>query len=164
MGSTWAPATIDKTTTKCRIVFDGSAQYGGVTLNQHIDVGPALQNDLVKALLRFRRFRIALQADISKMFLQIGLNEQDRDVCRFLWRSRDVQEAPRIYRFKRLCFGLSCSPFLAICVIRHHVKKYQHKFPEAVNEVLENIVEKMEDGADGHPRNLNTTLSHTPHA
>ncbi|KRZ84096.1 hypothetical protein T08_12499 [Trichinella sp. T8] len=92
----------DKTTTKCRIVFDGSAQYGGVTLNQHLDVGPALQNDLVKVLLRFRRFRIGLQADISKMFLQIGLNEQDRDVCRFLWRSRDVQEAPRIYRFKRV--------------------------------------------------------------
>ncbi|KRY36763.1 hypothetical protein T03_12660 [Trichinella britovi] len=86
----------DKTTTKCRIVFEGSAQYGGVTLNQHLDVGPALQNDLVKVLLRFRRFRIGLQADISKMFLQIGLNEQDRDVCRFLWRSRDVQEAPRI--------------------------------------------------------------------
>ncbi|KRX34809.1 hypothetical protein T05_137, partial [Trichinella murrelli] len=129
----------DKTTTKCRIVFDGSAQYGGVTLNQHLDVGPALQNDLVKVLLRFRRFRIGLQADISKMFLQIGLNEQDRDVCRFLWRSRDVQEAPRIYRFKRLCFGLSCSPFLAMCVIRHHVKKYQHQFPEAVNEVLENM-------------------------
>ncbi|KRY64891.1 hypothetical protein T4A_10365 [Trichinella pseudospiralis] len=92
----------DKTTTKCRIVFDGSAQYGGVTLNRHLDVGPALQNDLVKVLLRFRRFRIGLQADISKMFLQIGLNEQYRDVCRFLWRSCDVQEAPRIYRFKRL--------------------------------------------------------------
>ncbi|KRZ48485.1 hypothetical protein T02_5855 [Trichinella nativa] len=68
-------------TTKCRIVFDGSAQYGGAALNQHLDVGPALQNDLVKVLLRFQRFRIGLQADISKMFLQIGLNEQYRDVC-----------------------------------------------------------------------------------
>ncbi|KRY23967.1 Retrovirus-related Pol polyprotein from transposon, partial [Trichinella patagoniensis] len=32
----------------CRIVFDGSAQYGGVALNQNLDVGPALQNDLIK--------------------------------------------------------------------------------------------------------------------
>ncbi|XP_003369026.1 Pao retrotransposon peptidase family protein, partial [Trichinella spiralis] len=72
-------------------------------------------------------------------FPQIGLNEQDRDVCRFLWRSRDVREAPRIYRFKRLCFGLSSSPFLAVYIIGHHVKKYQHQFPEVSNEVLENM-------------------------
>ncbi|KRZ47685.1 hypothetical protein T02_710 [Trichinella nativa] len=90
----------DKITIKCRIVFDGSAQYRGVALHQHLDVGPALQNNLLKVLLRFRRFPIGFQADISKMFLQIGLNEQDRDVCRFLWRSHDVQKAPRIYRFK----------------------------------------------------------------
>ncbi|KRZ48483.1 hypothetical protein T02_5013 [Trichinella nativa] len=38
-----------------------------------------------------------------------------------------------------LCLGLSCSPFLAMCVIRHPVKKYQHQFPEAVNEVFENM-------------------------
>ncbi|KRY21348.1 hypothetical protein T12_9978 [Trichinella patagoniensis] len=105
----------------------------------YLTVQRSTENDLVKVLLRFQRFRIGLQADISKMFLQIGLNEQYRDVCRFLWRSRDVQEAPRIYRFKMLCLGLSCSPFLAMCVIRHHVKKYQHQFPEAVNEVLENM-------------------------
>ncbi|KRZ82897.1 hypothetical protein T08_1935 [Trichinella sp. T8] len=84
----------DKITIKCRIVFDGSAQYGGVALHQHLDVGPALQNNLLKVLLRFRRFPIVLQADISKMFLQIGLNEQDRDVCRFLWRSRDFSLTP----------------------------------------------------------------------
>ncbi|KRZ68101.1 hypothetical protein T08_14324 [Trichinella sp. T8] len=57
---------------KCRIVFDGSAQYGGVALNQNLDVGPALQNDLIKVLLRFQRFHIGLQADISKLFLQIA--------------------------------------------------------------------------------------------
>ncbi|KRZ51492.1 hypothetical protein T02_2701 [Trichinella nativa] len=101
-------------------VTDKTAQYGGAALNQHLDVGPALQNDLVKVLLRFQRFRIGLQADISKI-------------------SHDVQEAPRIYRFKMLCLGLSCSPFLAMCVIRHPVKKYQHQFPEAVNEVFENM-------------------------
>ncbi|KRY81275.1 hypothetical protein T4D_11065 [Trichinella pseudospiralis] len=82
------------------------------------------ENDLTKVLLRFQRFRIGLQADISKKFLQTGLNEKDRDVCRFLWRSCDVPEAPCIY---------------PMSVIRHHVKKYQHQFPEAVNEVLENM-------------------------
>ncbi|KRZ04729.1 hypothetical protein T4B_9947 [Trichinella pseudospiralis] len=110
-----------------------------LTVLRGAEVRTALQNDLTKVLLRFQRFRIGLQADISKKFLQTGLNEKDRDVCRFLWRSCDVPEAPCIYRFKRLCFGLVCSSFLAMSVIRHHVKKYQHQFPEAVNEVLENM-------------------------
>ncbi|XP_003378788.1 conserved hypothetical protein [Trichinella spiralis] len=50
-----------------------------------------------------------------------------------------VQEIPHVNRFKRLCFGLSCSPFLVMCVIRYHARKYQNKFPETVNEILENI-------------------------
>ncbi|KRX52766.1 hypothetical protein T09_10012, partial [Trichinella sp. T9] len=61
-------------------------------------------------------------------------NEQDRDRC-----DHAVQEIPHVNRFKRLCFGLSCSPFLAMCVIRHHARKYQNKFPETVNEILENM-------------------------
>ncbi|KRX11447.1 hypothetical protein T07_2622, partial [Trichinella nelsoni] len=31
---------------KCRIVFDGSAKYGGVSLNQCLETGPNLQTDL----------------------------------------------------------------------------------------------------------------------
>ncbi|KRX25352.1 hypothetical protein T07_662 [Trichinella nelsoni] len=50
-----------------------------------------------------------------------------------------AQEIPHVNRFKRLCFGLSCSPFLAMCVIRHHARKYQNEFPETVNKILENI-------------------------
>ncbi|KRX40441.1 hypothetical protein T05_14430 [Trichinella murrelli] len=61
-------------------------------------------------------------------------NEQDRDRC-----DHAVQEIPHVNRFKRLRFGLSCSPFLAMCVIRHHARKYQNKFPETVNEILENM-------------------------
>ncbi|KRX66294.1 hypothetical protein T09_3885 [Trichinella sp. T9] len=84
---------------KCRIVFDGSAQYGGVALNQNLDVGPALQNDLIK-----------------------------------------IEMSPDFYgeaaMFKK---HLASIALKAMYVIRHHVKKYQHQFPEAVNEVLENM-------------------------
>ncbi|KRX13480.1 hypothetical protein T07_15106 [Trichinella nelsoni] len=51
--------------------------------------GPKLQPDLVAVLLRFRRSRIALQADIEKMYRQVGLRLEDRDACRFLWQERD---------------------------------------------------------------------------
>ncbi|KRX12533.1 hypothetical protein T07_11022 [Trichinella nelsoni] len=85
--------------------------------------GPKLQPDLVAVLLRFRRFRIALQADIEKMYLQVGLRLEDRDVCRFLWQERDCGAPVKVYRLTRVGFGLTCSPFLAMQVVRHHAQR-----------------------------------------
>ncbi|XP_003369740.1 zinc knuckle protein [Trichinella spiralis] len=129
----------DKSSTKCRIVFDGSAQFRNDSLNRQLDPGPPLQKYLVKILLRFRRFRVGLQADISKMFLQIGLHEKDRDVTRFLWRELGSQETPRIFRFRRVCFGLTCSPFLAMSVTRHHALNHLQGFPLGAYQVLEDM-------------------------
>jgi hypothetical protein len=44
----------DKETTNVRIVFDGSAKYENVCLNDVIFQGPKLQNELFYVLLRFR--------------------------------------------------------------------------------------------------------------
>ncbi|KRX34629.1 hypothetical protein T05_5743 [Trichinella murrelli] len=66
---------------KCRIVFDGSAIYGGVSLNQCLETGPNLQTDLVGVLLRLRQYQIAVQANIEKMYLQVALRVEDRDAC-----------------------------------------------------------------------------------
>ena len=44
---------LDKETTKTRMVFDASAQYEDVSLNDVIHQGPKLQTDLCDVLLRF---------------------------------------------------------------------------------------------------------------
>ncbi|KRZ15972.1 hypothetical protein T11_4887 [Trichinella zimbabwensis] len=54
---------------KFRIVFDGSAQCGGISLNDRLEPGANLQADLLGILICFRRYRIGLQADIQKMYL-----------------------------------------------------------------------------------------------
>ena len=36
---------------------------------------------------------------------------------RFLWNGA-------VYRFKRVCFGISCAPFLLNATIRHHLQSY----------------------------------------
>ncbi|KRZ79985.1 hypothetical protein T10_12451 [Trichinella papuae] len=109
---------------KCRVVFDGSAEMNGASLNRCLEHGPKLQPDLVAILLRFRRSRIGIQADIEKMYLQIGLRPEDRDVCRFLWQAAGSKSPARIYRLTRVGFGLSSSPFLAMRVIRHHAQSH----------------------------------------
>ncbi|KHJ42896.1 hypothetical protein D918_06980 [Trichuris suis] len=129
----------DKTTTKCRVVFDGSVRYEGHSLNDHLEPGPALQTDLIGILLRFRRYRFGLQADISKMFMQIGLHEDDRDVTRCLWRNMNTDIPPGIFRFKRLTFGLRSSPFLAIMVVQHHARLHIETYKRAAEEVLSNM-------------------------
>ena len=48
------------TTTKTRVVFDGSAQKENVSLNNSLLVGPKIQDDLFEILLRFGRHKVAI--------------------------------------------------------------------------------------------------------
>ncbi|KRY57080.1 hypothetical protein T03_5539 [Trichinella britovi] len=122
---------------KCRVVFDGAAKYNGTTLNSQLEAGPNLQIDLLRAILSFRRRCVGLQADIEKMYLQIRVRPEDRDVCRFLWW--DDEQMIRSYRLTRVCFGLTCSPFLAMGTVRLHVRRHQASAPRAAEEVLNNM-------------------------
>jgi len=66
--------------TKIRPVFDGSCPGpNGVSLNDMLDPGPSLLPNLTEVIIRFRRWRFALGADITKAFLQI-LSPGDRDL------------------------------------------------------------------------------------
>ena len=58
---------------KIRVVFDCSAKYGGISLNDQLLKGPDLTNSLFGVLSRFRQERIALMADIESMFYQTAL-------------------------------------------------------------------------------------------
>ena len=62
---------MSKSTTKVRIVFDGSARCNGVSLNDVIHAGPKLQRELFDVLIRFHRNTVALVCDIQEMYLQI---------------------------------------------------------------------------------------------
>ena len=71
-------------TTKLRVVFDGSAKSSnGSSLNDILEVGPTLHPTLQDIILRFRTF---MSADISKMYREVLLHPSDRQLHRFLWR------------------------------------------------------------------------------
>ena len=117
-------------TTKIRPVFDGSSKNEeGYSLNDILDPGPSLLPLLFDVLLRFRYSNIVLISDITKAFLQIAVKECDRDALRFFWKEQ-------IFRFKRVCFGISCSPFLLNAVIRLHLSFYDSA---VANEMSENF-------------------------
>lgn len=72
---------------KTRVVFDASAKTdNGRSLNDIQLAGPRLQKDISIQLLRFRKERYAVVADIKKMFSQVGLDPNQWDLQRILWR------------------------------------------------------------------------------
>lgn len=55
-------------TTKVRVVFDASAKTSnGVSLNDTLMVGPTIQGKLFSHLVRFRKYKFVITADIEKI-------------------------------------------------------------------------------------------------
>ena len=137
------------TSTKIRIVFDGSAVTStGISLNKALLVGPTLQPTLSNILLKFRTYPVALNADISKMYREVKLAAEDKDLHRFLWRE-SPQEPVRDYRMTRVTFGVSASPYLAVRTLQQTAADHGEEYPRATQQILENVyVDDYLGGAD----------------
>ena len=57
-----------------------------MSLNDMLLAGPTVHSTLMDVLLRFRLYRVALIADISRMYRAVQLSEPDKDLHRFVWR------------------------------------------------------------------------------
>ncbi|XP_072400429.1 uncharacterized protein [Diabrotica undecimpunctata] len=104
----------DNTTTKLRVVFDGSAKTTtDLSLNDCLKVGPTIQSDLLSILIRFRFFNIVLAADIEKMYRQILVSENYQNYQRIIWRTNPSEEIQH-FKLKTVTYGTASAPFLAI--------------------------------------------------
>ena len=98
------------------------------SLNEYLNRGSIILEDMCALLLCFRTKRIGITADIEKTFLQVGLQEQDRDVTRFLWikdtKTKEIKNNLETCRFTRIPFGIISSPFLLENNIQHRLGEY----------------------------------------
>ena len=116
----------ERDTTKTRIVFDASSKIGNnPSLNDCLHSVPCLLPLIFDILLRFRIGDVALVADIKQAFLNIEIDEEERDFFRFLW-VENISEKDKIvvYRFLRVAFGVTSSPLILAAKIKSHVTKY----------------------------------------
>ena len=94
-----------------RVVFDCSAQFEGVSLNDYLLQGPDQMNTLLGILCRFRQESVAFMTDIKSMFHQFIGTEDHRDLLRFLWwEDGDPKKNVVEYRMKVHLFGATSSP------------------------------------------------------
>ncbi len=68
------------------------------------------------------------------------IKETDPDALRFHWRARGSNHYDTVvYRFTRALFGLTCSPFLLNGVLSVHLKSWETRCPELVEEIRKNL-------------------------
>lgn len=59
-------------TSKLRVVFNGSAKTtSGLSINDVQHIGSIVQQDLFSIIVRFRKHKYVLSADIEKMYRQV---------------------------------------------------------------------------------------------
>lgn len=108
----------DSVTTKLRVVFDASQKTSTQkSLNDIQLIGPALQNDLFSILLRFRQYKYVACADIEKMFRQILVHEEQRNLQLILWRE-NPSDPLSVYRLNTVTYGTASAPYLCIRCVR----------------------------------------------
>ncbi|GFW49834.1 integrase catalytic domain-containing protein [Trichonephila clavipes] len=150
-------------TSKRRIVFDaGSHQNNELSLNDCLWPGINLNPNLLDILINFRLNAIAFCSDIKQAFLQICLADEHKDAVRFLWSDDEpcVHKRPKlqVYRFNRVNFGVSSSPFLLAATIRHHIERYKHEFPDTVELLDRNFyVDDLISGGNEFDEALQTS-------
>ena len=124
---------------KFRAVFDCAATYQNQSLNKNLLQGPDLTNNLVGVLTRFRQEPVAFCCDIEGMFHQVRVNEEHRDLLRFLWwPNGDTAKEPQQYRMTVHLFGATSSPGCANFALKSTADDHEAEFGIAAANFLRN--------------------------
>ncbi|XP_032294251.2 uncharacterized protein [Drosophila virilis] len=119
----------DSTTTKLRVVFDGSAvTTSGHSLNDALMAGPTIQPKLFSILMRFRTFAVALTGDICKMYRCVRVEPADSYFQCILWRESQHQKI-QIYKLDTVTYGTKPASFLSVRAMHQLAMDEQKTFP-----------------------------------
>lgn len=133
---------------KLRTVFDGSSKSSnGVSLNDCLHTGPALQQDIVDIIMSFRTHPVVFSTDIRKMFRNILIRPDQRHYQLILWRSSPDQPL-LTYALNTVTYGLRSSPYHAIRTLLQLADDEGHRYPQAAQILRTSIF--VDDILCGH--------------
>ena len=123
-----------------RVVYDASSKSrSGYSLNDCLEKGPSLQNELGDILIRTRFEPVILCADIEKVFLQIRIKENERESLKFNWVEDLTNNTIQILRFTRLVFGLNQSPLILEGTLKTHFERYESMYLELIRKTRDDM-------------------------
>lgn len=129
-----------------RGVFDSSATFRGLSLNDVLMSGPDLNNSLLGVLIRFRKEPVAITADIQQMFHCFYVRPDHRNYLRFFWhRNNDFNEDLIEHRMRVHVFGNKPSPSVATYGLHRTALDAKDSFgPDVTDFVLKHFY--VDDG------------------
>lgn len=120
---------------KLRVVFDCTSCYQGTSLNKELLQGPDLTNTLIGVLLRVRKEKVTVIADIEAMSYQVYVSEHHRDCLMFLWWPEgDIGREPKVHRMRVHLFG--ASPSMANFALHQTVEDNKDKYEKLVIKTI----------------------------
>ncbi|XP_068680680.1 uncharacterized protein [Montipora foliosa] len=106
-----------------RVVFDCASKSGGTSLNEELLRGPENTSSLIGVILRFRVNKVAVTADIKRMFHQVHVTPEDRGaLCYLWWPNGDLSREPKTYQMLVHIFGAKSSSSVAGWALRKTAK------------------------------------------
>ena len=122
---------------KVRVVFDCATKYKGTSLNDNLIRGPDLVNSLIRVLMRFRKERVALVADVEAMFHQVFVKPRHVDALRSLWSPNgEIDQEPVVHRMLVHIFEAKCSPTCANFALKQTTVEFKHLFEPNILEIV----------------------------
>ncbi|XP_011868071.1 PREDICTED: uncharacterized protein LOC105562123, partial [Vollenhovia emeryi] len=124
----------DSTTTKLRVVFNGSSSTSsGLSVNDLMHTGANLLLNVSDVLLWIRSYRYIFATDITKMYRQIKVHHSDWDLQRILWIDEHHNETS--YHLTTVTYGTKAAPFLAVRTLMQLAEDEGYRFPLAVPSI-----------------------------
>lgn len=121
---------------KLRVVYDASCKTtSGYSLNDVLEIGQPLHNDMRKIVIQFRQFPIVMTADIEQMYNQIDIHEEHRPYQMIIWR-KNTGLPIQYYLLNTVIFGVNSSPYLAMRTLHKLARDHGHKYPLAAEALL----------------------------
>lgn len=131
---------------KFRVVFNASQKTSkGTTFNSIQYAGPRLQQDLHELVTRFRRHRVAVTADIVKMFRQVRIVPEQYDLQRILWRE-NPNEPIKEYQMTVITYGMTASAYNAVRAMQQCGEDHRIQYPKAYDAISKGFY--MDDYVD----------------
>ncbi|XP_037029723.1 uncharacterized protein LOC119069705 [Bradysia coprophila] len=127
-------------TTPVRPVFDASCKVGrSPSLNECMEKGPNLIEFIPRSMLQFRENKIGAISDIRKAFQMIEIQEADQKYLMFLWWEDSSCKKLKVYKHKRVVFGVKSSPFILAAVLNKHLNDVKEVDADIAQKLLKSL-------------------------
>lgn len=134
-------------TKKFRVVFDASCKTNkGISLNDVQQLGEKLQSNLNEIVMRFRKYRVAMSADIKMMFRQVRIVPEQWNLQRIFWRE-SPRERLEEYWLTVITYGMTSSAHNAVRAVLQCARDAESVFPNAAKSIEKDLY--MDDWVAG---------------